>query len=56
MALFIAQLVVQPESTGRFAGASGNWIMYARTEPFILGSDDPVVYSWEGEGTLSIPK
>ena len=55
-AFFIAEFVVQPESTGRFAGASGNWIMYAQTEPFILGSQDPVVYSWEGEGTLSIPK
>lgn len=52
-ALFIAEFVPQPESTGRFAGASGSWIMYAQTEPFILGSDDPVAYSWEGEGTLA---
>lgn len=56
VALFIAEFVVQPESTGRFAGASGNWIMYAQTEPFILGSSDPVAYTWEGEGTISIPK
>lgn len=55
-ALFIAQFVVQPESTGRFAGASGTWIMFAQTEPFVLGSSDPVGYTWEGEGTLSIPK
>lgn len=53
---FIAQFVVQPESTGRFAGASGSWIMYAQTEPFILGSDDPTNYTWEGEGTLTLPK
>jgi hypothetical protein len=55
-AFFIAEFVVQPESTGRFAGASGNWIMYAQTEPFILGSSDPVAYTWEGEGTLTLPK
>jgi hypothetical protein len=55
-ALFIAEFVPQPESTGRFAGASGSWIMYAQTEPFVLGSDDPVAYAWEGEGTLTLPK
>jgi hypothetical protein len=54
---FIAEFVVQPVlSTGRFAGATGNWIMYATTAPFILGSSDPVEYSWEGEGTLTFPK
>lgn len=53
---FIAEFVPQPESTGRFAGASGGWIMYAWTEPFVLGSNDPVYYSWEGEGTLTFPK
>jgi hypothetical protein len=55
-ALFIAEFVPQPESTGRFAGAGGSWIMYAQTEPFILGSDDPVAYTWEGNGTLTLPK
>ena len=55
-ALFIAEFVVQPESTGKFAGATGSWIMYARTEPFILGTSDPVIYSWEGEGTLTFQK
>lgn len=54
-ALFIAQFVVQPESTGKFAGASGTWIMYARTGPFILGSSEPLDYTWEGEGTLTTP-
>jgi hypothetical protein len=30
--------------------------MYAMSEPFILGSDDPTGYSWEGVGTLTFPK
>jgi hypothetical protein len=55
-ALFIAEFVVQPESTGRFAGASGSWIMYAQTEPFVLGSSDPVAYTWEGVGTITLRK
>jgi hypothetical protein len=52
---FIAEFVVQPNlSTGRFAGATGNWVMYAWTEPFILGSDDPADYAWAGSGTLTL--
>jgi hypothetical protein len=53
---FHATFVVQPESTGRFAGASGNWFMIANTDPFILGSDEPTAYTWDGEGTLTLPK
>lgn len=30
--------------------------MIANTEPFVLGSSDPVGYRWEGEGTLAFPK
>jgi hypothetical protein len=53
-AAWIAEFVAVPEaSTGKFAGVTGSWIMYAFSEPFVLGSDDPVVYSWEGEGTLT---
>jgi hypothetical protein len=53
-AQWIAEFVAVPEeSTGKFAGVTGSWIMYARSEPFILGSDDPVSYSWEGEGELT---
>lgn len=53
-ALFVAEFVPQPEeSTGRFAGATGSWIMYARTEAFVLFSTDPTAYSWEGEGKLT---
>lgn len=53
---FIAEFVPQPGSTGKFAGATGGWIMYAYTEPFVLGSDDPVDYWWEGEGSLTFQK
>jgi hypothetical protein len=56
-ALWIAEFVVQPDlGTGRFAGVTGGWVMYARSEPFVLGSSDPVYYSWRGEGTLTFPK
>ena len=54
---WIAEFVVQPdESTGKFAGATGSWIMDAFSEPFVLGSDDPVVYRWEGEGEITFAK
>ncbi len=53
-AWWIAEFVAVPEeSTGKFAGVTGSWIMLARSEPFVLGSDDPVHYSWEGEGRLT---
>jgi hypothetical protein len=56
-AAWIAEFVAVPEeSTGKFAGVSGSWIMYAFSDPFVLGSDDPVVYSWHGEGTLTFQK
>jgi hypothetical protein len=51
---FHAEFVVQPESTGRFAGASGSWFMIANTEPFILGADDPVAYTWHGESSITL--
>jgi hypothetical protein len=50
---WIAEFVPQPDQcTGKFAGVTGSWIMYAWSEPFILGSYDPVYYAWEGEGKL----
>jgi hypothetical protein len=56
-ALFIAEFVpVSEECTGKFAGVTGSWIMYAWTEPFVLGSDDPINYSWEGQGSLTFQK
>jgi len=57
-AAWIAEFVVQPgDSTGRFAGVTGSWVMYAQTtRPFILGSSDPVYYSWQGEGRLKFAK
>jgi hypothetical protein len=57
-ACWIAEFVAQPDdSTGKFAGATGGWVMYAwTTEPFVLGSTDPVFYAWEGEGSLEFVK
>ncbi len=54
---WIAEFVVQPQdSTGKFAGATGSWIMYAYSEPFVLGTSDPVYYWWQGNGTLTFKK
>jgi hypothetical protein len=55
-ALWIAEFVPQPDlCTGKFAGVTGNWIMVAHSAPFVLGSDDPAFYWWQGEGTLIYP-
>jgi hypothetical protein len=56
-AAWVAEFLAVPDqSTGQFAGVTGSWIMYAYSEPFVLGSSDPVDYWWEGEGTLTFPK
>lgn len=56
-AAWIAEFVAVPgESTGRFAGVTGSWTMDAYSEPFVLGSADPVSYRWEGEGRLAFPR
>jgi hypothetical protein len=56
-AAWIAEFVpVSDQCTGKFAGVTGSWIMYAFSEPFVLGSTDPVYYSWEGEGALTFKK
>lgn len=56
-ALWIAEFVPQPSlCTGRFVGVTGSWIMYAESEPFVLGSPEPVHFSWEGEGKLTFAK
>jgi hypothetical protein len=52
-AFWIAEFVPQPElCTGRFAGVTGGWTMYAWSKPFVLGTDDKVEYAWQGEGQL----
>jgi len=52
---WIAEFVIDPAaSTGRFRGATGSWIMDAYSEPFVLGSDDPVYYSWSGQGRIKL--
>ena len=54
VAFWVAEFVPYlPQCTGKFAGVSGSWIMYAMSDPFVLGSSDPIGYSWEGEGTLT---
>jgi hypothetical protein len=56
-AAWVAEFVPVPGlCTGKFAGVTGSWIMYAFSEPFVLGSDDPVAYRWEGEGILTFRK
>lgn len=55
-ALWLADFVVQPNlCTGQFRGTTGSWRMTAISEPFVLGSSDPVGYSWEGSGILKMP-
>jgi hypothetical protein len=56
-ALWIAEFVPQPDlCTGKFAGVTGSWIMYAWSEPFVLGSDEPLHYAWKGRGKLNFPE
>jgi hypothetical protein len=56
-AAFVAEFVAVPESsTGKFAGVTGSWVMFAFTEPFVLGSSDPIRYWWEGRGQLNYQK
>jgi hypothetical protein len=54
IAHFVAEFVPYlPECTGKFAGVSGSWTMFAWTEPFVLGSTEPVAYRWDGFGRLT---
>lgn len=55
-AIFFADFVPLPaQSTGRFAGVTGSWLMIAVTQPFVLGSTDQLSYSWQGDGQLTFP-
>jgi hypothetical protein len=57
VAYWVAEFVpVDSLCTGKFKGITGSWTMYAQSEPFVLGSDDPIAYSWEGRGTLTFAK
>jgi hypothetical protein len=54
---WIADFVARGDlSTGKFDGISGSWTMIANSEPFILGSSDPMFYSWSGKGRLTFQK
>ncbi len=56
-ALWIAEFVPLSEvCTGKFKGVTGSWIMFANSEPFVLGSCDPLYYEWEGDGSLTFQK
>jgi hypothetical protein len=44
---------VNSASTGRFSNVSGSFFMLAVSEPFVLGSMDPIAYSWSGQGRLT---
>jgi hypothetical protein len=53
IAYFVAQFVpYDPACTGKFAGVSGGWTMYAMSGPFLLGSSETLSYVWWGAGTL----
>jgi hypothetical protein len=55
-AFFVADFIpYDPDCTGKVKGVTGGWTMYAMTEPFVLGSTDPVEYTWKGEGSLTFP-
>ena len=57
MAIFVAEFVpVSADCTGKFKDVSGSWVMYAVSEPFLLGSSDPIHYSWTGDGKLNFKK
>ena len=55
VAVFVAEFTpAYAECTGRFSKLTGgSFIMVATTEPFVLGSTDPVAYWWQGQGTLT---
>ena len=54
VAHFLAEFVPYlPACTGKFAGVTGSWTMYAATAPFVLGSTNPTAYWWTGDGTLT---
>jgi hypothetical protein len=57
VAHWVAEFVPVPaQCTGRFAGVTGGWKMYAVSEPLVPGLDQPLAYSWRGEGSLTFPR
>ena len=56
IAYWIADFIPTSASTGKFAGVTGGWTMYAVSDPFRPGYDEPLSYSWKGEGTLKFAK
>jgi hypothetical protein len=56
VAYWIADFIPTAASTGKFAGVTGGWTMYAISDPFRPGFDEPLTYSWRGEGYLTFVK
>lgn len=61
VAFFLAEFVAQPTlSTGKFAGVTGSWPMYAVSDPLILDFSNLTTsafdYSWQGHGHLTFPQ
>jgi hypothetical protein len=58
VAVFVAEFNPVPaDCTGRFKKViGGSFIMTAVTEPFVLGAQDPVAYTWEGDGSIEFSK
>jgi hypothetical protein len=57
VAFWVAEFVpVDSLCTGKFKGVTGSWTMYAMSAPFVLGSEDPIAYVWEGRGKLNFAR
>ncbi len=57
IAYFVAEFIPHTSlCTGKFAGVTGGWTMYAVSEPFVPGIVAPLYYSWQGEGSLTFPR
>ena len=54
-ATFVAEFnPVLSACTGRFANVTGgSFIMTAVTDPFVVGSTDPLRYTWQGQGWIA---
>jgi len=58
VAVWVAEFTpVAAASTGRYKRVvGGSFVMTAVTEPFVLGSGDPVAYAWAGDGWIEFER
>jgi hypothetical protein len=56
--IWVAEFNPVPElCTGKFSKViGGSFIMVAITDPFVLGADEPVAYTWSGKGSIEFKK